>query len=83
MKGEYIDYLNDIYRSMVLSQRFISGMAVQEFLHDEKTQFAAIRCLEVIGEASKRIPPTFQVDNAKIPWKAMAGMRDRLIHGCC
>ena len=61
---EYIDYLHDIHRSMVLSQQFISGMTIQEFLNDEKTQYAVVRCLEVIGEATKRIPQSFQESKA-------------------
>ncbi len=46
-----------------------------------KSQFAVIRCLEIIGEATKRLPDDFRDNNSDIPWKAMAGMRDRLIHG--
>ena len=79
MIEEYIDHLNDIHRSMILSQQFTSELTIQEFLLDEKTQFAVIRCLEVIGEASKRIPQAYQDKFVEIPWKAMAGMRDRKI----
>ncbi|MBN2658538.1 MAG: DUF86 domain-containing protein [Spirochaetales bacterium] len=37
--------------------------------------------MEVIGEAVKRLPDSFRNKYPDIPWKAMAGMRDRLIHG--
>jgi len=40
-----------------------------------------IRCLEIIGEATKRLPDNLRESTPEIPWKAMAGMRDRLIHG--
>ena len=40
-----------------------------------------IRALEIIGEASKRLPDDLRVRYPKIPWKGMAGMRDRIIHG--
>ncbi|MBN1649136.1 MAG: DUF86 domain-containing protein [Spirochaetales bacterium] len=40
-----------------------------------------LRCLEVIGEATKRLPDSLREKNPDIPWKAMAGMKDRLIHG--
>lgn len=48
---------------------------------DEKTRYAVIRCLEIVGEAVKRIPEDFQQSHPDIPWKSMAGTRDRLIHG--
>ncbi len=66
---------------MQFTQSFVSGMSLDDFVSDVKTQFAVIRCLEVIGEAAKRIPDDFRNSHSEIPWKAMAGMRDRLIHG--
>jgi len=81
MKPVYSDYLNDILNSMELSQSFIQDHTLQTFYEDGKTQFAVIRCLEIIGEAVKRLPDELRNDNPDVPWKAMAGMRDRLIHG--
>ena len=81
MKQEYFDYLNDILKSMNLTQEFVTDFTFQAFIDDEKTQYAVIRCLEIIGEATKRLPDKIRDDNPTIPWKAMAGMRDRLIHG--
>lgn len=81
MKKDYKVYLNDILHSMELTQDFTEGLSLGEFKIDDKTQFAVIRCLEVIGEATKRLPDNFRDTNTDIPWKAMAGMRDRLIHG--
>lgn len=60
---------------------FTDGMSYDDFNSDEKTLYAVIRCIEVIGEAVKRLPEDFRDSNPEIPWKAMAGMRDRLIHG--
>ena len=81
MKKDFKVYLTDIIRSMELSLEFTKGLSLEEFKSDDKTQFAVIRCLEIIGEATKRIPDNFRENNNSIPWKAMAGMRDRLIHG--
>lgn len=81
MKNEVIDYLDDIIRSMQFTQNFTSDLSFSDFDKDEKTQYAVIRCIEVIGEAVKRLPEDFRANNSEIPWKAMAGMRDRLIHG--
>ncbi len=81
MKYDHTDSLQDIYYSMQLTQEFTHGMSFSEFHADEKTVFAVIRCIEVIGEAVKRLPEPFRESYSDIPWKAMAGMRDRLIHG--
>ena len=40
-----------------------------------------VRALEIIGEASKRLPDSLREKYAEVPWKGMAGMRDRIIHG--
>ena len=50
------------------------------FMADPKTQDAVIRNLEIIGEAAKNIPGKLREDRPEIPWKQMAGMRDRMIH---
>jgi uncharacterized protein with HEPN domain len=51
------------------------------FLQDETLKRAYVRSIEVIGEAVKQIPDTFRQKYPAIEWRAMAGMRDRLIHG--
>jgi uncharacterized protein with HEPN domain len=51
-----------------------------DFLADETLKRAVIRSLEIIGEATKKIPADFKIKWNKINWKNMAGMRDRLIH---
>ena len=47
---------------------------------DDKTTSVVIRKFEIIGEATKKIPETMRKRHPKVPWKEMAGMRDRLIH---
>uniref|UniRef100_UPI00262F28BC HepT-like ribonuclease domain-containing protein n=1 Tax=Thermococcus sp. TaxID=35749 RepID=UPI00262F28BC len=59
---------------------FTSGMDFEDFSKDRKTQFAVIRALEIIGEAAKAIPEDFKKEHPKVPWREMAGMRDKLIH---
>jgi uncharacterized protein with HEPN domain len=61
MKPErlYIDYLHDILTHAEKTSRFIDGMTADDFLNDEKTIFAVIRALEVVGEAVKKIPKEF------------------------
>jgi uncharacterized protein with HEPN domain len=48
---------------------------------DRKTQSAVIRQIEIIGEAVKRLSPEFTEQRPGVPWRAIAGTRDRLIHG--
>jgi len=55
-------------------------MNFQEFLKDRKTINAVIRSLEVMGEAVKKIPVELRDKYPEIPWKYIAGMRDKLIH---
>ncbi|HEX6961855.1 MAG TPA: DUF86 domain-containing protein [Lacipirellula sp.] len=52
-----------------------------DLLSDGTLQRAFSRSIEIIGEAAKQLPADFRRDHSEIPWKAIAGMRDRLIHG--
>ena len=76
----YIDYLRDILEHAEIAQRFVRGMSGDDFLQDEKTVFAVIRALEVVGEATKKIPQEITEKYPNVPWREMAGMRDKLIH---
>ena len=75
-----IDYLNDIFESIVNIKTFIKDIDYSIFQKDIKTQYAVIRALEIIGEASKKIPKEIKVNYPWIPWRFMAKMRDKLIH---
>lgn len=76
----YSDYLADIIDAMQKIGRFIEDFSELQFQEDEKTIFAVIRALEIVGEATKCLPDTLRSAYPQIPWKAMAGMRDKLIH---
>jgi uncharacterized protein with HEPN domain len=77
---EYKLYLADILAAMESIERFIEGMSFEEFQADDKTASAVIRKFEIIGEASRNIPEEVKKKHPEVPWKEMAGMRDRLIH---
>jgi len=53
---------------------------VEAFHEKDYLQDAVIRCLEILGEASKRLSPELRRLQPQVPWRAMAGMRDILIH---
>ncbi len=79
-KRQHIDYLNDIFDTINKGLSFVENMTYEEFCNDDKTQFALIRALEIIGEASKKIPSEIKSEYSAIPWLEMMGMRDILIH---
>jgi len=58
----------------VVSQSF------EDFKKDDKTSSAVIRKFEIIGEAAKQVPENVKQEYSSVPWKEMAGMRDKLIH---
>ncbi|WP_129631739.1 DUF86 domain-containing protein [Candidatus Oscillochloris fontis] len=76
----YLDYLEDIATAMDSAMDFVQDMNVRSFKADLKTVYAVTRALEVMGEAAKRIPEAVRMRHPAIPWRLMAGMRDRLIH---
>lgn len=77
---DYTLYLRDILDAMEAIEEFVEGMEFENFNRDDKTTSAVIRKFEIIGEASKNIPDDIRSKYPAIPWKEMAGMRDRLIH---
>ena len=59
----------------------MQGLEQETFLHDETLKRAFVRSLEIIGEAVKQLPDDVKQRYGYLEWRAMAGMRDRLIHG--
>ncbi|MBI5116921.1 DUF86 domain-containing protein [Candidatus Poribacteria bacterium] len=77
---DYGDYLKDILDAIDETAEFTVGMFFEQFTHDRKTINSVVRSLEVLGEAAKRIPDDLRAQASIVPWKRMAGMRDKLIH---
>jgi uncharacterized protein with HEPN domain len=76
----HLDYLRDIISMMDKIESFTAGLDFDQFVQDDKTYMAVVRAIEVIGEASKNVPGTVRRRYPQVPWKKMAGMRDKLIH---
>lgn len=74
------DYLQDMLEASIKAADFIKDMTFNEFNNDEKTQYAVVRALEIIGEAAKKVTQPVKDQNPRIPWRTIAGMRDKMIH---
>jgi len=80
MHKQPIEYLHHILDECKFILTTTSGMTKGQLLEDEVMKRAVVRSLEIIGEASKKIPVDIKLKWHTISWKNMAGMRDRLIH---
>lgn len=74
-------YVEDIVDAINSIEAYTKGLTYEGFVKDKKTVDAVIRNFEVIGEATKHIPLPVRREYPKVPWRDMAGMRDKLIHG--
>jgi len=62
------------------AEAFIRDKTIDDLMQDEVLLFAVARALEVIGEASKQVPASIKDQYPQVPWRSIAGMRDKIIH---
>ncbi|OIN91209.1 MAG: hypothetical protein AUJ21_07685 [Anaerolineae bacterium CG1_02_58_13] len=73
-------YLYDILESSRAALEYVGGKSREEFAKDAILQDAVVRRLEIIGEAAGRVSTATQKKYANLPWQAMKGTRNRVIH---
>ncbi|MEA2046305.1 MAG: DUF86 domain-containing protein [Euryarchaeota archaeon] len=80
MKDDTV-YLNHILDAIDLIDEYLREVGYDEFMNNRMFQDAVIREIEIIGEATKNLSLVVRNEYPNIPWKKIAGMRDKLIHG--
>jgi uncharacterized protein with HEPN domain len=75
-----LSYLLDINEFIQDLLQFVENIDESAFLTDKKTQNAVLYNITIIGEAVKKLTPDFREQHPQIPWKQIAGMRDKLVH---
>lgn len=78
---DYQLFLRDMLREARLAQQFLAGVELEQFLADPKDQRAVTKCIEIIGEAIRRIPEAVQKKYPEVEWRKMTATRNRLAHG--
>ncbi len=73
-------YLEHVLGAISDVELFVKGVEETDFFENKEKQYAVLRALEVIGEATKNLSSEFKVGNPEVDWKSIVGMRDKLIH---
>lgn len=80
MNREYSDFLRDMLENAQRAIHFTRGMDFDAFVKDDKTVYAVIRAVEIIGEAAAKIPEEVRAKYPNVPWREVKGMRNKLVH---
>jgi uncharacterized protein with HEPN domain len=80
MSFEPRDYLRHIQVEADYLIAHSQSLSYEAFSTDETLRRAFVRSIEIIGEAAKKVPEDFRAAHPSVEWRAMVGMRDRLIH---
>ncbi len=72
--------VQDILEAIASVRSYTAGMTFEQFATDKRTVDAVIRNLEVIGEASRRLPAYVRNRHSDVPWAEMGALRNLLLH---
>lgn len=79
MKKDPTVFVKHILQSIEAVEKYLEDVSENDFYESAKTQDAVVRRIEIIGEATKNLPNEFKEKYPDIPWKDMAGMRDKIV----
>ena len=74
-------YMQHMMEAISRVREYVAGKDKEDFLRERLLQDGIIRNIEIVGEAANRLSPAFADSTPEIPWREIAGMRHRLIHG--
>lgn len=77
---DHVTYLEDILSAIERIESYTTGFDSSKIQESSLVYDAVLRNLLVIGEAAKRLPDTFRQENASVPWRSIAGLRDIIVH---
>lgn len=80
MRKDDIVYLRHILDAISRIEEYTKGVKYKDFMSNNLIQAGVVREIEIIGEATKRLTTDFRERYPDIPWRKMAGMRDKLTH---
>jgi len=80
MKRDYKLFINDIRESVAQIEEYLKGISREQFMKNKMLQDAVVRRLEIIGEASKNIPPALKEKNKQVPWIELSQFRNLMAH---
>lgn len=80
MEKEDLVYIQHIRDAILRIEKYAQSISYDDSKTNDLLQDGIIRQIEVIGEATKRLSSEFRLKSSSIPWKDIAGMRDKLIH---
>jgi len=78
---EYRLFMIDIMKAAEDIETFTTGMSFEKFANDDKTISAVLYKFAIMGEATKMLPDQVRAQHPDIPWRSIAGLRDKVIHG--
>ncbi|MBF0267335.1 MAG: DUF86 domain-containing protein [Alphaproteobacteria bacterium] len=80
MKRDPVLYLADMQEFAEAARQFLDHVTFEDFTQDTKTKFAVFHALEMLAEASRRVPKEIVDRHPEIPWRQIIGMRNVLAH---
>ena len=72
--------IEDVWEAIEKIERYVFGLDHDAFVKDEKTADSVVRNLEIIGEATNRLPADFKAKHPQIEWRKIVGLRHRIVH---